>query len=435
MPNVGLRAYLWNHQKDRQQRVSRELWLLNGATYHAFRQYTSHVKDNGFPEQRRNSLAMDGRGLPRGRHPTLDTRLSLATQGSMASRQGSGRSFTFAGMKHIFDQGVARAVVVRFGCNSSDLLAWAGIDGAVHIATLTEPPKVLHDLCQHKRPVCDIDWSPDNLLLASAADDGGVCLWRAEDGALLRTFMLGKGATCCKFLFGNANFLVVGTISGELHLLNSSTARTQECVKLAARGPHKDLGGVCCLAISTDLIFVASTSGSILVYKVVMRMGMLQPLQALFRTLPPSRKMAKHFEAASMVYSPYTCLAGGPALLVSLSSCHLCVLRVTEATGVLEGIIKAPVPRAARPIKATFCPTEDITEPEYIAMGGEDTGVYVYDVSKPEARYTQQVISSLQGHMAPVVDVSWSADDMLLASCDCDGVVIVWIRQKQPKLM
>lgn len=94
MVNVGLRAYLWNDQKDRQQRVSRELWLLNGATYHAFRQYTSHVKDNGFPEQRRNSV--EDKALPRGRHPTLDTRLSLATQGSMA-RQGGARSFTFAG--------------------------------------------------------------------------------------------------------------------------------------------------------------------------------------------------------------------------------------------------------------------------------------------------------------------------------------------------
>ena len=40
------------------------------------------------------------------------------------------------------------------------------------------------------------------------------------------------------------------------------------------------------------------------------------------------------------------------------------------------------------------------------------------------------VVSVLQGHMAPVVDVSWSFDEMLLASCDCDGAVIIWKREK-----
>lgn len=39
-------------------------------------------------------------------------------------------------------------------------------------------------------------------------------------------------------------------------------------------------------------------------------------------------------------------------------------------------------------------------------------------------------VSVLQGHMAPVVDVSWSFDEMLLASCDCDGAVIIWKREK-----
>ena len=200
----------------------------------------------------------------------------------------------------------------------------------------------MQELHLHKRPVPDLDWSPDNLLLASAAEDGGVCLWRAENGQLvclkllhlcirafccnsqpvapnataardvailavckesadkpsfhkctfiasgrqttahspaaplppaelfhqcqvpalhraltagsmqwdltlfldehcmaltasecvsgcmqMRTFMLGSGATCCRFLHANANFLVVGTAAGELHILNSSTARTQ----------------------------------------------------------------------------------------------------------------------------------------------------------------------------------------------------------------
>ena len=36
----------------------------------------------------------------------------------------------------------------------------------------------------------------------------------------------------------------------------------------------------------------------------------------------------------------------------------------------------------------------------------------------------------LQGHIAPVVHVGWSFDGQLLASADCDGVVIIWRRER-----
>ena len=48
--------------------------------------------------------------------------------------------------------------------------------------------------------------------------------------------------------------------------------------------------------------------------------------------------------------------------------------RIAEATGALELLVKAQMAPAARKIKATFCPSDDVTEPEYIAMGGENTG-------------------------------------------------------------
>ena len=51
--------------------------------------------------------------------------------------------------------------------------------------------------------------------------------------------------------------------------------------------------------------------------------------------------------------------------------------------GKLEAISTVEVPRAARKIRATFCPKVHITEPEYVVMGAEDTSVYIYDISKP----------------------------------------------------
>ena len=49
-----------------------------------------------------------------------------------------------AGMRHIFDEGSARATVLRFGRLSSELLAWGAADGTVRVATLADPPRVLH---------------------------------------------------------------------------------------------------------------------------------------------------------------------------------------------------------------------------------------------------------------------------------------------------
>lgn len=41
---------------------------------------------------------------------------------------------------------------------------------------------MLQELRLHKRMVADLDWSPDNLLLASVAEDGGMCLWQVDSG-------------------------------------------------------------------------------------------------------------------------------------------------------------------------------------------------------------------------------------------------------------
>jgi len=47
-------------------------------------------------------------------------------------------------MKHIFDDGRARATVLRFGRLSSELLAWGAADGTVRVAVLGDAPRLLH---------------------------------------------------------------------------------------------------------------------------------------------------------------------------------------------------------------------------------------------------------------------------------------------------
>ena len=140
----------------------------------------------------------------------------------------------------------------------------------------------------------------------------------------------------------------------------------------------------------------------------------------------------------------------------------------------MDLLCQSSVPPAARPIKAAFCPAvNSIATPEHIAMGAEDTGepvwlalsslcciflamscghrpaavvcagmlqspcehsvtsssvcpgLCIYDL---EHNSKAVVYHCLQGHTAPVVDCRWSPCEQLLASCDCDGLVIVWKR-------
>lgn len=85
-----------------------------------------------------------------------------------------------------------------------------------------------------------------------------------------------------------------------------------------------------------------------------------------------------------------------------------------------------PIPNSKETIKSRFCPL--LLGGEYICAvsGGEDMVVYIYDV----LRETPLCLNRLQGHSGTVLDISWNADETLLASCDSTGMVILWKRTK-----
>ena len=57
--------------------------------------------------------------------------------------------------------------------------------------------------------------------------------------------------------------------------------------------------------------------------------------------------------------------------------------------------------------------------------GSEDMCVYFFDVTK-EAK---PCVNKLLGHSAVVTDVAFNCDESLLASCDANGMVIIWKRE------
>ena len=61
--------------------------------------------------------------------------------------------------------------------------------------------------------------------------------------------------------------------------------------------------------------------------------------------------------------------------------------------------------------------------------GSEDMSVYFFDVEREQ----KSCVNKLQGHSAAVLDVCFNYDESLLASCDAQGLVIVWKRETWPR--
>ena len=111
-------------------------------------------------------------------------------------------------MAAIFDSGASPVVVVHFSAASPSWVAWGSADGSVRIAdgasnlalkhvsllTGTLPlgcgpalnSSPVQELFDHKTAVLSLSSSLDGSLLLSAAHDGGVCLWQADTGILVR---------------------------------------------------------------------------------------------------------------------------------------------------------------------------------------------------------------------------------------------------------
>lgn len=89
------------------------------------------------------------------------------------------------------------------------------------------------------------------------------------------------------------------------------------------------------------------------------------------------------------------------------------------------------VPNSRAHVRSCFCPLAPSSlDGVCIVSGSDDMTVRIYDVVRFAAA-RNPLINSLQGHMAPVLDVAWNLDETLLASCDATGVVILWRRNKQ----
>ncbi|CAI2734543.1 unnamed protein product [Schistosoma spindalis] len=139
-------------------------------------------------------------------------------------------------------------------------------------------------------------------------------------------------------------------------------------------------------------------------------------------------------------------------LLINAAGIGLLLLRLTldnrnvileQRFPVHHGSLNS-VPTTLRLIHSCFAPLISFRSGACAASGSEDCNVYLYNVlrscnadpargnsSSHNKQTSTGVVTILQGHTAPVLDVAISWDENMLASADEKGSVIIWRRQEK----
>ncbi|OON16993.1 WD domain, G-beta repeat protein, partial [Opisthorchis viverrini] len=135
---------------------------------------------------------------------------------------------------------------------------------------------------------------------------------------------------------------------------------------------------------------------------------------------------------------------GDSYLLANAARLGLVLFQVTSSTGSLSMKCRFPIyheppdshtNRSLRLLHSCFAPLVSFRSGACAVTASEDSNVYVFDVlyngshrSHCVSALPAGLVTVLQGHMAPVLDVAIAWDESVLASADEGGAVIVWRR-------
>ncbi|KAI5635445.1 WD repeat-containing protein 13 [Phthorimaea operculella] len=320
-------------------------------------------------------------------------------------------NYAFTGVHHIFDQHTEQVSIVKFANNDRSKLCCASHDGTVSVCDVTAtPPTVSVVFDGHTAAVTGCDWSASNELLVTCGADGLLCVWDVSRRTRLRAVkdQLNAALCCCVFQPANNNMVIAGNARGMVEVLNVSTG-------IYPRGGSSILGGKV-LSIACDssgrMFWAANDKGIIVSYR----------LEGLGGTLSKLRRFSVDGAITCLSWSPW--LARHPALLASAQN-ELHLFRIIDRDGSLLLKKKFQVSSCSLPVQSTFCPLMSFRRGVCVVSGSEDACVYFFDI---EGRAENPVVNKLQGHAAPVLGVSFSYDESLLATSDVTGLVIIWRR-------
>nr|CAB3267683.1 WD repeat-containing protein 13-like [Phallusia mammillata] len=350
--------------------------------------------------------------------PTYQAEASRA----MAGGKSVSENYAFAGMHHIFDDNIGFAATsVKFANDERSLLAYSSMSGVISICELQPEPVVKVTLRGHLDGVTDFSWSLSNDLIVSVSLDSTLKLWETTSGKCLRHIpsslvgMENCAIHCCLFQPVNNNMVVLGNNSGQITVINISTGKSRK----GASGKLSSAVLSMAFDSSGKILWVGSEKGTVTSFTFDLATGQLR----------------KGHQMVISAGNPLTCIqarswmsreARDPSVLVNVTANMLCLYRVIDDRGMLQHKRSFPIKHSKHLVRSMFCPLMSFRQGACVVSGSEDMCVCFFDIE----RNHKPCVNKLQGHSSPVIDVSFNYDESMLASCDTEGMVIVWKREQ-----
>ncbi|CAK8678288.1 unnamed protein product [Clavelina lepadiformis] len=340
----------------------------------------------------------------------------------MAGGKSVSENYAFAGMHHIFDDHIGHAATaVKFANDEKNLLAYSSMDGNICICEICPEPKITATLSGHTDGVTDFAWSLSNDLIVSVSSDATLRLWQTNSGKCMRNIasslvgMAQCAIHCCLFQPVNNNMVVLGNTAGQITVVNISTGKTR-------KGANAKLSGaVLSMAFDSSgkVLWAGDDKGIIHSFTFDLATGQLRKGHQMVIQAGSS---LSSIQSRSWISRE----ARDPSVLVNVAADTLRLFRVTDDRGMLLHKRSFPVKHNKHLIRSVFCPLMSFRQGACVVTASEDMSVCFFDIE----RASKPCVNRLQGHSAVVIDVSFNCDESMLASCDTEGVLIIWKREQ-----
>lgn len=219
--------------------------------------------------------------------------------------------------------------------------------------------------------------------------------------------------------------VIIGNEKGYLNVLNVSTGMSMPAGSVRVNTNCK----IQCMTLDNDgkIVWVGDSKGFISSFSFDLTTGSLTRLTKCIASKDAS------ITSLSIKSYVYNNKAKGKFILLNNGRNELMIFRIDQDMKLrLKYNLQIKHQDKSLFIKSNFAPLASSQNNARLISGSEDGEVYFYsglDFFSTEDKSSSVKLIKLQGHSKPVLDVCFSYDESLLASCDSSGIIIIWKKE------